>query len=242
MSPPASTNSRGPDTVGRRCLSAIPAICLQLSWSESETMRPCAAAADSSSPATPAGKPLLHLNLEWSARVAQITPALLAHGPALRLGQRHVGLPAGGSALLEWFEVSLEGRQYEAVGLRGALHISEAHSLEQGAQPCLVTERERAGRGLGERRHTAGDDHVDPAIVRALGRGADRDRSASAGAQDAMELRKAARRVQEEHQAETAQHGVECAIVETERLTVLDHDGGVRRAGQALARPIHHGL
>jgi hypothetical protein len=57
-----------------------------------------------------------------------------------------------------------------------------------------------------------------------------------------MELRKAARRVQEEHQAETAQHGVECAIVETERLTVLDHDGGVRRAGQPLARPIHHGL
>jgi hypothetical protein len=41
--------------------------------------------------------------------------------------------------------------------------------------------------------------------------------------------------------AKTAQHGVEGAIVETERLAVLHHDGGVRRAGQALARPIHHG-
>jgi hypothetical protein len=79
-----------------------------------------------------------------------VTPDLFAHGPALGLRQRHVGLPAGGSAPLEWCEVSLEGWEYEAVGLRGGLYISEARSLEQGAQPRFVTERECAGRGLGE--------------------------------------------------------------------------------------------
>jgi hypothetical protein len=56
-----------------------------------------------------------------------------------------------------------------------------------------------------------------------------------------MELREGARWVREEHEAETAQHDVEAAIVKTERLAVLDHDRGVRRAGQALARPIDHG-
>jgi hypothetical protein len=104
---------------------------------------------------------MFHLDPDRPARVPQITPDLVAHGPALRLGQHHVGLPAGGSTPLEWCEwceLSLEGWEYEALGHCGGLYISEARSLEQGAQPRLVTERERAGRGLGERRHTAGDD------------------------------------------------------------------------------------
>src|SRR5215472_8166055 len=56
-----------------------------------------------------------------------------------------------------------------------------------------------------------------------------------------MELRDAARRVREEHEAKTAQHRVEAAIVEAKRLAVFYHDGRIRRAGQALARPIDHG-
>ena len=57
-----------------------------------------------------------------------------------------------------------------------------------------------------------------------------------------MELQEAARRVREEHEGKTAQYRVEAAIVERERLAVLDRDGSVRRAGQALARSIDHGL
>jgi len=50
---------------------------------------------------TPAGKPQLHVDADRSARVAQITSDLLAHGPALRLRERQVRLPAGPSAPLE---------------------------------------------------------------------------------------------------------------------------------------------
>jgi hypothetical protein len=57
-----------------------------------------------------------------------------------------------------------------------------------------------------------------------------------------MELRKTARRIREEHETETTQHGVEGAIVEAERLAGLDRDRDVRRWGEALARYIDHGL
>ena len=43
-----------------------------------------------------------------------------------------------------------------------------------------------------------------------------------------MKLGEAARRIREEHEAETAQYRVEDAIVEAERLAVRDHDRGVR--------------
>src|SRR5262245_47360376 len=57
-----------------------------------------------------------------------------------------------------------------------------------------------------------------------------------------MELRKPARRVWEEHESETAQHGIEGAIFETEGLPVCDHDRCVRQASQALAYPLRHGF
>src|SRR5262250_1280881 len=101
--------------------------------------------------ATPASKPEFHIDSDRSASVADITPDLLAHGPALRLGECHIDLPAGASAPLEWFEISVEGREHEGMGLCGGLHVPEARSVEQEAQPRLVTDRECAGRGLGER-------------------------------------------------------------------------------------------
>src|SRR5262245_57633995 len=104
----------------------------------------------------PASKPEFHVDSDRSASVADIPPDLLAHGPALRLGKRQIGLPAGTSAPLEWFEISVEGREHEGARLCGGLHVPKAGLVEQKAQPRLVTDRECTGRGLGERWHAAG--------------------------------------------------------------------------------------
>jgi hypothetical protein len=40
--------------------------------------------------ATPAGKPQFHVDADRSARVAQMTPDLLAYGAALRLWEQNV--------------------------------------------------------------------------------------------------------------------------------------------------------
>src|SRR5262245_59820224 len=57
-----------------------------------------------------------------------------------------------------------------------------------------------------------------------------------------MELCKSARRVREEHESETAHHGIEAASFETEGLPVFDHHRCVRQARQALPCPIRHGF
>src|SRR5262245_61637458 len=172
----------------------------------------------------PAGSPQFHVDRNRSASVAQTPPDLLTYCPALRIGERHVGLATRAAALLEWFEIGLEGWENEAVSLRRRLHVPEPRLLEERAQSGLVTERERAGRCFHERRRAAGNDNVDPTVVRALGRSEHRNCNAPARAQHAIELRQAARRVLEEHEAKAAQHRVKAAVVEPERLAVLDHD------------------
>jgi hypothetical protein len=80
---------------------------------------------------SPTPKPVLYFYLNWPARITEVAPHFLAHGPASFLGKRYECLPRRACTLLERFEVGVKGRQREAMTFRGDLYVLKVRRLKE---------------------------------------------------------------------------------------------------------------
>src|ERR1700732_2641525 len=121
------------------------------------------------------------------------------------------------------------------------LDVHQASLIEGRREPRRFAERESASDGLGQTWDMSDYDDVDLMVIRALDDGIHRDGHTTAGAKHATKLGEAPHRVREEHQPEIAQHDIETAIRERERLPILYRDRSIRRFAKTLTRLLGHG-
>ena len=92
-----------------------------------------------------AGEPVLHIDVDRPAGIADAPPDVLPHGLADLLGLSQIGLALRIPAAFVLFEVGIERGWLKCYRI-AELYIAEARRPGNASQTCLVTQREDARR------------------------------------------------------------------------------------------------